>query len=128
LSYVSNLRKFVDSAPFFFFKFPNSSLLAVTSPIESAEQQHRFIFQSNKAVARNFPEKVKIYKIIKNSQRMVRQRSPASCRKRFRFSVMRGVASNSRRLIFGESETARCMSPFGSESRRSRRPYLKMLS
>ena len=50
---------------------------------------------------------------------MVGQRSPASRRKRFRFLVIRVTASNSRRLIVEESETAKSMSPFGSESRRS---------
>jgi hypothetical protein len=50
---------------------------------------------------------------------MVGQRSPASSRKRFRFLVFHGVASNSRRLIVVESESAICMSPFGGESRRS---------
>ena len=50
---------------------------------------------------------------------MVGQRSPASSRKRFRFLVLLLVASNSRRLIFEEYETAISMSPFGDESRRS---------
>jgi hypothetical protein len=38
--------------------------LSITSisRILSAEQQHRSIVQSNKAVARNIPEKVKIFK------------------------------------------------------------------
>ena len=50
---------------------------------------------------------------------MVGQRSPASRRKRFRFTVFRVDASNSRRLISEEPETAMFMSPFGGESRRS---------
>ena len=62
LNYVSNLQKFADSAPFFVFQLPDSSLFAATSQIVSAEQQHRFIFKSDKAVVRNFPEKVKILK------------------------------------------------------------------
>jgi hypothetical protein len=67
----SNLRKFADSAPFFFFQLPDSSLKTVTYRIVSAEQQDRSIFQSNKAVIRNFPQKYKLSKIIKNLQRMV---------------------------------------------------------
>jgi hypothetical protein len=62
LNYVSNLQKFADSAPFFVFQLPDSSLFAATSQIVSAEQQHRSIFKSDKAVVRNFPEKVKILK------------------------------------------------------------------
>ena len=62
LNYVSNLQKFADSAPFFIFQFPDSSLVAVTSVIVSAEQKHRSIVQSNKAVLRNYSEKVKIFK------------------------------------------------------------------
>ena len=63
LIYVSNLRKFADSVPLILFEFPNSSLDNTSiSTIDSAEQQHCSIFQSNKAVARNFPEKVKIFK------------------------------------------------------------------
>ena len=50
---------------------------------------------------------------------MVGQRSPASRGKRFRFSVGRVAASNGRRLIVEESESAISMSPFGGESRRS---------
>ena len=50
---------------------------------------------------------------------MVGQRSPASRRKRFRFLVFHVQASNSRRLIVVESETATLMSIFGGESRRS---------
>ena len=44
-NYVSNLRKFADSDPFFFFQIPDSSLgnPISTSPILSAEQQHRSI-------------------------------------------------------------------------------------
>ena len=48
---------------------------------------------------------------------MVGQRSPASRRKRFRFLVCPGGASNSRGPIVEESETAILMSPFGGESR-----------
>jgi hypothetical protein len=56
-NYVSNLRKFADSDPFFFFQLPDSSLgnPISTSPILSAEQQHRSIVQADKAVALNFP-------------------------------------------------------------------------
>ena len=50
---------------------------------------------------------------------MVGQRGPASCRKRFRFLVFRCVATDSRRLIVVESESAISMSPFGGKSRRS---------
>jgi len=64
-------------------------------------------------------KKNKSSKIVKNSQRKIGQRGPASCRKRFRFLVFRGAASNSRRLIVVESESAISMSPFGGESRRS---------
>ena len=48
---------------------------------------------------------------------MVGQRCPASLRKRFRFLVHRVAASDSRRLIFEESESAKIMSLFGGESR-----------
>ena len=48
---------------------------------------------------------------------MVGQRIPASRRKRFRLPVLLVVASNSRRLVFEESETATIMSQFGGESR-----------
>jgi hypothetical protein len=98
-------------------QLPNSSLGRWNCV--SAEQQHRSIVQADKAVAVDFPEKVKIRKKIKNSQRMVGQRSPASRRKRFRFLVLLVAASNSRRLIVVESETAMSMSEFGGESRRS---------
>ena len=50
---------------------------------------------------------------------MVGQRSPPSRRKRFRFLVFRCVATDSRRLIVVESESAISMSPFGGESRRN---------
>ena len=50
---------------------------------------------------------------------MVGQRGPASRRKRFRFLVHYVPASNSRRLIVVESESAISMSPFGGKSRRS---------
>jgi len=50
---------------------------------------------------------------------MVGQRSPASRRKRFRFLMFRVEASDSRRLIVVEFETAISMSEFGGESRRS---------
>jgi hypothetical protein len=46
---------------------------------------------------------------------MFGQRSPASWRKRFRFLVVLVAASNSRWLMFEESETAIFMSPFGGE-------------
>ena len=66
-NYVSNLRKIADSAPIFVFKLPDSSLgnVLTTTVILSAEQQHRSIVESNKAVVRNFPEKVKILKKLK---------------------------------------------------------------
>jgi len=48
---------------------------------------------------------------------MIGQQNPASRRKRFRFLVFPQMASNSRRLIFVESESAITMSPFGGESR-----------
>jgi len=66
-----------------------------------------------------FLKKSKSSKIIENSQRKVGQRGPASSRKRFRFLVSRGAASDSRRSILEESESAPSMSPFGGESRRS---------
>ena len=50
---------------------------------------------------------------------MVGQRSLASWRKRFRFLVFREFASNSRCLMFVESESSILMSPFGGVSRRS---------
>ena len=50
---------------------------------------------------------------------MVGQRSPASRRKRFRFLVICVAASNSRRLIVEQSESAIFMSPVGGESRRN---------
>ena len=64
-------------------------------------------------------KKNKSSKIVKNSQRKIGQRSPASCRKRFRFLVLLVAASNTRRLIVVESESSTFMSPFGGKSRRS---------
>jgi hypothetical protein len=69
-NYVSNLQKLANSASFFFFKFPDSSLWIVTVwPNISAEQHHRSFFQSNEAVAVNSPEKVKIFKNLKKTHK-----------------------------------------------------------
>jgi hypothetical protein len=63
LNKFSNLQKFADSAPLIVFEFPNSSLgSSSTSVISSAEEQHRSIVQADKAVLRNSPENVKIFK------------------------------------------------------------------
>jgi hypothetical protein len=52
----------------------------VTSHIHSAEQQHRSIFQSDKAVRKNLPEKVKI---IKNNLKLTKRSRAAQSMKAF---------------------------------------------
>jgi hypothetical protein len=111
-----------ESSPILFHTLADTSSLSSQIPVPLF--QLSFPPSSNIAPLSNptrlwseiFLKKNKSSKIIKNSQRMVGQRSPASRRKRFRFVVLHDVASNSRWLIFVESETAISMSPFGCET------------
>jgi hypothetical protein len=64
----------------------------VTSHIHSAEQQHRSIFQSDKAVRKNLPEKVKI---IKNNLKLTKRSRAAQSSQSMKAFPLFGIPPSS---------------------------------